>query len=72
MDTIEKMLVDDRYCMDVAQQINAALGLLRSANATILEGHLNSCAAHKLSSKNVEEKEDFISELMQVFNISKR
>lgn len=37
MDTIEKMLADDRYCMDVAQQINAALGLLRSANATILE-----------------------------------
>ena len=37
MDTIQKMLEEDRYCMDVAQQVNAALGLLRSANATILE-----------------------------------
>ncbi len=72
MDTIEKMLNDDRYCMDIAQQINAALGLLRSANATILEWHLNSCAAHKLSSKDQAEKEAFITELMGVFNISKR
>lgn len=37
MDTIQKMVEEDRYCMDIAQQTNAALGLLRSANALILE-----------------------------------
>ncbi len=72
MDTIQKMVDEDRYCMDIAQQCNAALGLLRSANALILESHLNSCAAHKLGSKDSTEKEKFVSELMQVFNISKR
>lgn len=72
MDTIQKMVQDDRYCMDIAQQCNAALGLLRSGNALILESHLNSCAGHKLGSKDSAEKEKFVSELMQVFNISKR
>ena len=72
MDTIQKMIEEDRYCMDIAQQCNAALWLIRSANALILESHLNSCAAHKLSSEDEKEKEKFIGELMQVFNISKR
>jgi DNA-binding FrmR family transcriptional regulator len=72
MDTIQKMIDEDRYCMDVAQQINAALWLLKSANTTILEWHLNSCASHKLSSKDPNEKEAFIGELLHVFNISKR
>lgn len=25
LETIEKMALDDRYCMDIAQQVNAAL-----------------------------------------------
>lgn len=72
LETIEKMLEDDRYCMDVAQQVNAALGYLKSANATILRGHLDSCAGHKLNSQNADEKEAFIEELLQVFTVSNR
>ncbi|MCB9805304.1 metal-sensitive transcriptional regulator [Candidatus Peribacteria bacterium] len=36
LDTIESMVQEGRYCMDIAQQMNAALGYLRSANTTIL------------------------------------
>lgn len=48
LEAIERMTEEDRYCMDIAQQVNAALGFLKSANATVLAGHLDSCAAHKL------------------------
>ncbi len=70
LETIEKMVENDRYCMDVAQQINATLGLMKSAKDLILESHLSSCAAHKLSSEDKEEKQKFIRELMDVFHIS--
>lgn len=72
LETIEKMVEEDRYCMDVAQQVNASLGFLRSANALVLESHLNTCAGHKLSSKNLDEKEIFIRELLQIINVSNR
>lgn len=58
--------------MDIAQQVNAALGYLKSANAQILKGHLDSCAGHKLNSPDIEEKEAFIEELLHVFHVSNR
>ncbi|MDD5377184.1 MAG: metal-sensitive transcriptional regulator [Candidatus Gracilibacteria bacterium] len=70
IETIEKMVENDRYCMDIAQQINASLGLMKSAKDLILQSHLSSCASHKLMSEDKEEKERFIQELMDVFHIS--
>ncbi|MDD2487219.1 MAG: metal-sensitive transcriptional regulator [Candidatus Gracilibacteria bacterium] len=72
LETIQKMIENERYCMDIAQQINAAEGLLKSSSNLILQSHLNSCAAHKLTSKDNKEKEEFIEQLIKVFNISKR
>lgn len=70
IETIERMVQDDRYCMDIAQQINASLGLMKSAKDLILESHLSSCASHKLMSPDKEEKALFVQELMDVFHIS--
>lgn len=70
--TIEKMVEEDYYCMEIAQQVNAATGLMKSASDLILESHLNSCAGHKLTSKDETEKEAFISELLKVFHISRK
>ena len=70
LETVEKMVENDRYCMDIAQQINASLGLMKSAKDLILESHLSSCGSDKLASENKEEKEKFIRELMDIFHIS--
>lgn len=69
---IEKMLSDNRYCMDVAQQCNAAIGLLKQMNNLILESHLHTCGAHFLNSKDEMEKEKFIKELVRVCNVTNR
>ena len=67
---LDKMVDEDRYCIDVAQQINAAIGLLKQINITILENHLQSCGTNKLSSKSAVEKEAFIKELIKTFNLT--
>lgn len=67
---IAKMVEEDRYCIDIAQQVNAGIGLLKGMNATILESHLNSCGGHDLNSKDDKVREKFIKELLQVCSIT--
>jgi DNA-binding FrmR family transcriptional regulator len=43
VEKIDTMLDEDRYCIDIAQQVNAAIGLLRGINRTILVNHLHTC-----------------------------
>jgi len=69
---INKMLDEKRYCVDVAQQINAAIGLLKKANIYILEQHLISCGAVKLNSKSMKDRTDFAEELIRAFNINNK
>ena len=70
--SIEKMIADGRYCVDVAQQVNASIGLLKQVNNYILEGHLLSCGAQKLNSKAKGERLDFVKELTKAFKINNK
>jgi len=69
---IEKMVDEERYCIDVAQQVNAAIGLLKQTNNYLLENHLTCCGAEKLVSKKKDERIHFAKELIKVFNITKK
>lgn len=72
LDRVDHMIEQGRYCMDVAQQCNAAIGLLKKANNLILESHLNTCGAEHLGSKNKKVKESFIKELLRVCTVTNR
>lgn len=72
LNLIQKMIEDDRYCIDVAQQVNAAIGLLKQVNTYVLESHLLCCGSEKLNSKNQKEREDFAKELVQAFSIKNK
>ncbi len=47
---IEKMVDDDRYCIDILTQISAATTALESVAFKILDEHVNHCVAGALSS----------------------
>ena len=69
---LEKMVDENRYCIDVAQQVNATIGLLKKINDFILENHLLTCGAKKLNSKRKNERVDFTHELMKAFTLNNR
>lgn len=69
---IESMLEEGIYCANVAQQINAAIGLLKQANNKLLESHIKCCWAKKLLSKDKKEVDDFVKELIRVWDVSTR
>lgn len=61
-----KMLEDERYCIDVSNQIIAAQGLLKKANKLILTQHMHNCLNEAVS--NEEEKNIKIEEVVEIVN----
>ncbi len=47
---IEKMVEDDRYCIDILTQISAVTTALESLAFRILDDHVNHCVAGALES----------------------
>lgn len=69
LEGIIKMIEDERYCMDISNQILASTALLKRANLHILSGHLHSCVIQAIQQGDSEEKlkeiEDILAKLMK-------
>jgi len=66
-----KMVDDGEYCVDVMQQNLAVMGLLRSANDTLMKRHLGSCFMHAMRGTNEERKEQMIEEIVKLNKMAK-
>ncbi|MEP7103286.1 MAG: metal-sensitive transcriptional regulator [Candidatus Dojkabacteria bacterium] len=62
---ILKMVEEDKYCPGIIQQVDAAIGLLKSSKKTLLIGHLDHCLEDKLK----EDKHKAINELVKIFDL---
>ena len=63
MDGILKMVEEDRYCIDISQQLMATEAILNKVNKEILTAHLKNCVSH---AESQEEKEEKIEELVSM------
>ena len=61
---IIKMIEDERYCVDISNQILASQSLLKRANLLILEQHLLHCV--KDACHNEETAEEKMNEIISV------
>ena len=62
---IERMIEEDRYCIDVLTQIAAVNTALESLAFRILDDHVNHCVAGALASGDAEEAATKSSELLE-------
>lgn len=62
---ISKMIEEDRYCMDVSNQILATQAILSKVNQEILKAHMNCCVKEAIESGNGEEKIDEIIHILE-------
>lgn len=53
---IMKMMEDDRYCIDISNQIIAVHGVLKKTNILILKQHLLHCVKEAITQEKGEEK----------------
>ncbi|MBU2565996.1 metal-sensing transcriptional repressor [Patescibacteria group bacterium] len=72
LDKIITMKEDGKYCIDIMQQNLAAIGLLKSVNQSLMEGHLNTCFADAVKSKDQEKQDAMVKEIIFVTNLSNK
>lgn len=65
IDGIIKMIEDDRYCMDISNQILASQSLLKRAHLLILKQHLSHCVKSACCGEGGDEKIDEIMNLIE-------
>jgi len=66
---IIKMIEDERYCVDISNQIMAAQSLLKKANLIILKNHLHHCVKDACNTEDAEVKiEEIINILEKVMS----
>lgn len=61
------MIADDRYCIDVVTQVQAARAALSKVEADLLRGHVTHCLDEAAASGNPETRAIKLEELMRVF-----
>ena len=58
---IQQMLEEDRYCIDIVQQLNALSSAANEVSVLILESHIEGCVTDAIREKRGSE---YIRELM--------
>ena len=56
IDGILKMIDEDRYCIDISNQIMASQSILKKANGEVLKAHLEHCVKEAVTNHDATEK----------------
>ncbi len=60
IDSVVDMAENDRYCVDIANQVMATTSLLKKANLIILKRHIETCVRDSFKDGTQEEKTEEI------------
>jgi DNA-binding FrmR family transcriptional regulator len=63
---ISAMVSDERYCIDIINQIAAVQSALRKVEEELLHGHVGHCIENAIASGNAEEQRVKVAELIRV------
>jgi DNA-binding FrmR family transcriptional regulator len=56
LDGVRRMYEDDRYCIDVLDQVSAVTAAIDSIALLILEDHINACVREAMRTGTTDEK----------------
>ncbi|MBI4698647.1 MAG: metal-sensitive transcriptional regulator [Nitrospirae bacterium] len=65
---VQKMIDDNRYCVDILTQLHSVVGAILRVENEILRGHLEGCVAHALDGKSEHEKHNKIREIIDLIS----
>ena len=64
IDGILKMVEEDRYCLDVSNQLMATQSILKKANRMVLRAHMDCCVREAIDSGDPGEKLEELATLL--------
>lgn len=69
---IERMVQDDKYCIDVIRQLQAVQAALNKVSTMMLDHHLHTCVTTAVTGDDPHERERVLQEITSVFEVSGR
>jgi len=67
VEAIERMIDEDRYCVDVMNQVAAVQAALGKVGGLVLRPHVEHCVADAMRSGDVKERKRKTEELVALF-----
>jgi DNA-binding FrmR family transcriptional regulator len=64
---VARMVEEERYCIDVLDQIQAIKAALKKVEEQILKSHSAHCVAHAIHSGDAEDQKKKFAELVELF-----
>ncbi len=64
---IQRMVEDEKYCIDIVNQISAVRSALNNVGKLILRRHIDNCVTNAIRNDG-ENSREIIDELMQIFS----
>ncbi len=65
---IERMIEEDRYCVDILLQVAAVRAALDGMGKLVLKAHVDTCVSDAIASGRPKDRKEKIAELMEVFS----
>jgi DNA-binding FrmR family transcriptional regulator len=64
---VQRMVEEDKYCIEIIKQVEAIQAALGKVNEIILEGHLHTCVTTAIRGDEPARREAVINEILEVF-----
>ncbi|MDH3306976.1 MAG: metal-sensitive transcriptional regulator [Acidimicrobiia bacterium] len=65
LESVIRMVEEERYCPDIMKQVSALQGSLERVNRILLQNHLETCVTHAVSEGRTAEIVDELMETMK-------
>jgi DNA-binding FrmR family transcriptional regulator len=65
---VARMVEEDRYCIDILNQMQAVKSALKRVEEEILKNHAAHCVAHAIRSGDAKDQAEKFSELVELFS----
>jgi CsoR family transcriptional regulator, copper-sensing transcriptional repressor len=69
---VARMVEEDRYCIDVINQVRAVRAAIDKVEQDILHDHLQHCVAHAFHAGSEHDRQTKIDELIEVLDSRRR
>ena len=69
---VRKMVTEDRYCIDVVRQVQAARSALRGLESLIIDDHVDTCVQRALQAGKTDERKEKVNELVSILTGKRR
>ena len=65
---VQKMVEEDRYCVDILQVLSSIQGAIEKVEDHILRRHLEGCVSHAVQSGSRKERDEKFHEILELIS----